>query len=92
MIKAGNNLTVELLSDNHVKATKKLSLQYLLFNNFELYFKLKQISCYLLRLAQQSIKALPSDVVNRIMQNVLWSRDEECLLADVDIVSCRWLL
>lgn len=36
------------------------------------------------RLAQQSIKALPSDVINKIIQNVLWSRDEDCIIADVD--------
>lgn len=37
------------------------------------------------RLAQQSMKALPSDVINQIMKNALWSRDEDCILADINI-------
>lgn len=37
------------------------------------------------RLAQQSIKALPSDVIQQTMKNVLWSRDEDCILGDINI-------
>jgi len=39
------------------------------------------------RLAQQSMKALPSDVIEQILNNALWSRDEDCIIADIDIES-----
>lgn len=37
------------------------------------------------RLAQQAMKALPSDVVEEIMNNALWSRNEDCLVGDMNI-------
>ena len=43
------------------------------------------------RLSQQAIKSLPADVVNKILNEALWSREEECLLADVDMV-CNLLI
>ncbi|XP_065655756.1 microspherule protein 1 isoform X2 [Hydra vulgaris] len=41
------------------------------------------------RLSQQAIKSLPADVVNKILNEALWSREEECLLADVDMNGTR---
>ena len=41
----------------------------------------------LFRLAQQSMKALPTAVVNKVVtSSALWSKDEDQLIADIPIV------
>ena len=42
---------------------------------------------FLFRLAQQSIKALPSEIMEKVtVKSALWSKDEDQLLADLSQV------
>ena len=50
-------------------------------------FTIVLILIFFIRLAQQSIKALPSEVMEKVtVKSALWSKDEDQLLADISQV------